>query len=244
MQRLEVRKNRAAQWPDLEDALFEWQQLMMRKEATITGEILKEIAAIFWSKLPQYADEEQPKFSTGWLDGFKNRHQIRKYRRHGEVGAVDNVVVETELKNIREHLKEYDNRDIFNMDETGLFWKMSPDGTLATQQTPGGKHEKARISVNFATNVTGTDKLPPWFIGKAANPRCFGRSGINIHNFRMVWRFNQKAWMTGRIFKEYLLWFDNRMTGRKVILLIDGFSAHKAGDSAITRFDEFIHSLS
>ena len=166
MQRLEVRKNRAAQWPDLEDALFEWQQRMMRKEATITGEILKEIAAIFWSKLPQYADEEQPKFSTGWLDGFKNRHQIRKYRRHGEVGAVDNVVVETELKNIREHLKEYDNRDIFNMDETGLFWKMSPDGTLATQQTPGGKHEKARISVNFATNVTGTDKLPPWFIGK------------------------------------------------------------------------------
>ena len=50
--------------------------------------------------------------------------------------------------------------------------------------------------------------------------------------------------MTGRIFKEYLLWFDNRMTGRKVILLIDGFSAHKAGDSAITQFDEFIHSLS
>ena len=121
VQRLEVRKNRAAQWPDLEDALFEWQQRMMRKEATITGEILKEIAAIFWSKLPQYADEEQPKFSTGWLDGFKNRHQIRKYRRHGEVGVVDNVVIETELKNIREHLKEYDNRDIFNMDETGLF---------------------------------------------------------------------------------------------------------------------------
>ena len=78
VQRLEVRKNRAAQWPDLEDVLFEWQQRMMRKEATITGEILKEIAAIFWSKLPQYADEEQPKFSTGWLDGFKNRHQISK----------------------------------------------------------------------------------------------------------------------------------------------------------------------
>ena len=121
---------------------------------------------------------------------------------------------------------------------------MSPDGTLATQQTPGGKHEKARISVNFAINVTGTDKLLLFFIRKAANLRCFGRSGINIHNFRLGWRFNQKAWMTRRIFKEDLLWFDNRITERKVILLIDRFSAHKAGDSAITRFEKFIHSLS
>lgn len=35
--------------------------------------------------------------------------------------------------------------------------------------------------------------------------------------------------MTGKIFKEYLLWFDGQMAGRQVILLIDGFSAHHAG---------------
>ena len=31
------------------------------------------------------------------------------------------------------------------------------------------------------------------------------------------------------IFKEYLLWFDGKMAGRQVILLIDGFSTHHAG---------------
>ena len=35
--------------------------------------------------------------------------------------------------------------------------------------------------------------------------------------------------MTGRLFKEYLEWFDGLIYGRKVILLIDGFSAHKTG---------------
>ena len=35
--------------------------------------------------------------------------------------------------------------------------------------------------------------------------------------------------MTGKIFKEYLLWFDGQMAGRQVLLLIDGFSAHHAG---------------
>ena len=35
--------------------------------------------------------------------------------------------------------------------------------------------------------------------------------------------------MTGKIFREWLIWFNLQMTGRKVLLLIDGFSAHKAG---------------
>jgi len=32
--------------------------------------------------------------------------------------------------------------------------------------------------------------------------------------------------MTGVLFLEYLWWFDGQMAGRKVLLLVDGFSAH------------------
>ena len=35
--------------------------------------------------------------------------------------------------------------------------------------------------------------------------------------------------MNGTIFREYLYWFNARMVNRKVILLIDGFSAHESG---------------
>ena len=39
----------------------------------------------------------------------------------------------------------------------------------------------------------------------------------------------RKAWMTGAIFSEWLRWFNKRINGRKVLLLIDGFSAYQAG---------------
>ena len=91
------------------------------------------------------------------------------------------------------------------MDESALFWKMTPDKTLEMEQSAGGKHNKAHITINLAYNVIESHKLEPWFIGKATKPQCFGRSSINIKNFQMVWRNNKKAWMTGKIFTEYLL---------------------------------------
>ena len=229
----EHKRQRNASWPELEAALFDWQQRMMFKNATITGDILREMATLFWSKLPQYASIETPKFSVGWLIGFKQRFHIKHYIRHGELGNVNRVMVEEELIEIRQDLDPYDSEDIYNMDESALYWKMSPEGTLATEQMPGTKVEKSRISINLAVNVTGTHRLYPWFIGTAAKPRCFSRLGINVNNFRMVWRSNKKAWMTGLIFKDYLLWFDAQMTGRRVVLLIDGFSAHYAGECCI-----------
>ena len=90
------------------------------------------MALVFWNKLPQYSNEPQPRFSTGWLDIFKARYKIKQFRRYGESGAVDRVLVEGELVELREDLKDVDNEDIYNIDETGLFWKTSPDGTLAT----------------------------------------------------------------------------------------------------------------
>ena len=35
--------------------------------------------------------------------------------------------------------------------------------------------------------------------------------------------------MTDKIFKEYLLWFYEKMAGGNMVLLIDEFSAHHAG---------------
>jgi hypothetical protein len=34
--------------------------------------------------------------------------------------------------------------------------------------------------------------------------------------------------MTGAIFKEWLFWFDSKMNGWRVALLIDNFSTHEA----------------
>ena len=35
--------------------------------------------------------------------------------------------------------------------------------------------------------------------------------------------------MTGVLFLEYLRWFNARITGRNVVLLVDNFTAHELG---------------
>lgn len=109
----DVKRQRTPAWVDLENALFEWQQRMEKKKATVTGDLWKGMASVFWDKLPQYEGQPKPKFSTGWLEGFKARHIIKKYRLYGEAGAVDMVVVEEELREIREIVQPYDNENVY-----------------------------------------------------------------------------------------------------------------------------------
>jgi hypothetical protein len=100
---------------------------------------------------------------------------------------------------IRDICDLYQTPDIFNMDETALNYKASPDSSLSSEVIPGDKLKKERITINFCCNADGTQKMDPWFIGTAQNPRSFGtgKNHIEVHNLGLVWRANKKAWMTG-----------------------------------------------
>jgi hypothetical protein len=227
---------RQVQHPVLERALIEWYQLLQAKRMNITGDMLKDAARQLWSQIPDLAVNPPLNFSSGWLDGFKRRHQIKKYRRSGEdiqSGEAGLVDIETG----REHHGElcdiiefYPPKDRYNMDETGLFWKALPDTTLVERQA-GLKKDNSRISLVLCSNASGDDRLPLWIIGKAASPRCF--KGINLQSMNMTWKSNAKAWMTTEICIEWLMWFDQRMSGRKVLLLMDNLSAHEAAVEAL-----------
>lgn len=136
---------------------------------------------------------------------------------------------------IREKLNSYDFKDIYNMNKSTLYWKMSSERILTTINMSDGKHEKTKILINLTINVFDNHKFHFWFIDTIAKSQCFARSKINIVNFRMKWRSNKKAWMTKRIFKKYILWFDAQMTERKIMLLIDGFSFHYADEYRIIK---------
>ncbi|KAI1005785.1 hypothetical protein K3495_g2433 [Podosphaera aphanis] len=61
--------------------------------------------------------------------------------------------------------------------------------------------------------------------GTSKQLRCF--KNVKIESFNFVYRNNKKAWMNTEIMIEYLKWFDKEMAGRKVVLPVDNFSAHK-----------------
>ena len=157
------KRSSAGDWPDLEAALFEWQQRIEQKKAIVTSEILKEKAKQLWSALPQYNSKDQPKWSNRWLEGFKKRFKIKEYVQHGEAGsaATDDLDNIAQMERVRLLCAEYELRDVFNIDETGLNWKRTPDRTLATKSYSGTKKSKDRITITLTSNADGSKKLKP-----------------------------------------------------------------------------------
>ena len=66
----------------------------------------------------------------------------------------------------------YEPRNVHNADETGLFFNMLPDRTLAYkgESCHGGKHSKDRLTVLLCVNSDGSDKQVPNVIGKSPKP--------------------------------------------------------------------------
>ena len=135
---------------------------MQKKKVVITGDILKSRAAKFWGALPQYEGQEQPKFSNGWLWGFQQRYNIREYVYHGEAASaeIDKPESIAQMELVRQLAEEYGPDNTLNMDETGLFWKLTPDRTLATQSGSGGKKSKDRITLIFIISTSRRKEEP------------------------------------------------------------------------------------
>ncbi|GJT67120.1 CENP-B homolog protein 2-like protein [Tanacetum coccineum] len=97
--------------------------------------------------------------------------ELKYFRVFGESGSVEMEGMEDKLKSIRDKVDQFEMKDIFNMDETGLFFRLQPDHSLATMQLEGKKQDKERLTVAICCNEDGSEKLPLWIIGKYAKPR-------------------------------------------------------------------------
>lgn len=219
-------RNRTANWEELEKVLYEWFKTLELRGANISGDLLVEKARHIWGSLPQYQHTPPPQFSSGWLHRFKQRFNIKQRNHHGEAASVDEKA-SIEMAAIRTLAGSYAEDDIYNMDETGLFWRMSPSRGLTTQSRPGSRKDKTRISIVCCANASGSDRFPLWFIGKARQPRAL--RSINISAMGGQWQSNSKAWMNSFIMKDWLLAFYKHIGSRTVLLTMDNFSAHLSG---------------
>lgn len=219
---LDAKKIRTESWPELEEALDLWIQ-QAGSRVTPSQKLLQEKARQFWPSF--YPQKEMPKFSNGWFHRFRSRRNIRPIPRDSET-AGPSINVNDEMNRIRQVMSQYSPKDIFNCDETALCWRMIPDQNITSRSESEQKKNKTRITVNFCTNSDASERLPMWIIGTEKRPQVFQASRINIENLGCRWRYNSKACMTEEIFKEWLCWFDKRMTGRNVLLLLDDLTAH------------------
>ena len=202
------KRARTVKFPEFEGALLEW-CLRAQGRIPLTDKLLVEKARSFANHFDMNIDAIT--FSNGWLHQFKKWHNLKQIRMHGESGSVSELVIGETITGLKQLTNNYAWKDIYNMNETGLFFWMELDTTLATQQLAGKKKNKERLSVALCCNGDGSHKLKPLVIGKNAKPRCF--KNVKLENLGVIYQYNKKAWMTAILFQEWLHYFDQQMQG-------------------------------
>lgn len=228
------KKIRAGEFESVDSALLEWFNLQRSRNIPINGPILLH-------KAKEIADNQMISgfsASTGWLDNWKRRHGIIFKKAAGEGASVEETIPDEWIRSIWPSLKAgYIDADIFNADETGLFYRLLPDKTMEYKgkECHGGKQSKERLTLLLCTNATGTDKLKPIVIGKSQRPRCF--KGIrDLSALPVSYYANKTAWMTSAIFTQWLreVNLKMRLTNRKILLILDNCAPHVAADLNLT----------
>ena len=171
---------------------------------------------------------EQFKASNGWLDRFKRRSGIKAKFISGESRDVREEMVDSRRERLPVIFHGWHPCYIWNMDETGQFFRALPKRSLteASQSCKGGKKSKDRLTCAFFVNASG-GKDKPIIIGKFANPGCF--RGIQDRSLLPCEYFNQpKAWMNSDFLMEILSKLSRRLSheDRSIILFMDNAPCH------------------
>lgn len=209
--------------PKVDAALFRWfKDVQSENIMGITGQDLQK-KAVDLAKQLGLGDVE---VTLSWINRWKQRHNVISKKISGESGCVDDRIVKDWLATTLPLIfADFDPSDIFNADETGVFWCAMPKQTLAFkgQLCKGGKQSKARLTVLVAASMTG-EKLPLLVIGRSAKPRCFR----GWKNLPTAYTGQRKAWMTSEIFENWIRDLDKQMTakGRKIALVVDNCPGH------------------
>lgn len=89
------------------------------------------------------------KASSGFYDKFKKRDAVSSIVKHGDASCVDLAIVDdwkTRLVNI---IDKYNPDDIYNVDETALFYQLLPNQTNGVKGQKCRNGKKAKFELRF-----------------------------------------------------------------------------------------------
>jgi hypothetical protein len=235
------KRSRTAQNTDLDKCMFDFFVAKRNDGVPLSGPVLQMQAKNFNEAL---GGSEHFKCSRGWLNRWKKRHGVSQVTISGESRSADVQAAEEFLPKLQEMVERegLSAEQLFNADETALYFRMMPQKTLAQAgdiyAKTGFKQDKNRMTLLFACNWTGISKLKPLAIGKLCSPRCFHH--VNMEPMPLQYANSNNAWMTTNIFES---WFKEsfipavrrhlRSKGieEKACLLLDNCPAHPPANS-------------
>lgn len=163
---------------------------------------------------------------------FKRHHAMRSQYPRGKADIETVSRMSSEIVELRAKLAQYPLDHIYNMDETGLFFKLLPRRSYVfdfkgrlTVQGIKAVNAKDRITAFVCTNADRSAKVDLSMIGKAKSPCCF-----RIGKPQVTYFSQKNAWTDNDVFKR---WFCNVFvphirteTSRSVALFMGSCGPH------------------
>uniref|UniRef100_A0A8C4QK27 HTH CENPB-type domain-containing protein n=1 Tax=Eptatretus burgeri TaxID=7764 RepID=A0A8C4QK27_EPTBU len=166
----------------IDEMTWSWFSRVRALNCAVSGPMIKEPAMEFARSL------EVPKVdftaSNGWLSQFKARHNINSAKIPGESASVPQGAVDNWTKRVPTIIARYDPKDIFNLDESAMFYHTMPDRTLCVKGTEckGGKQSKEHLTAAFLVNIVG-EFQKTLIIGKSKRIPGLGKKSVIFLHF-------------------------------------------------------------
>ena len=129
-------------------------------------------------------------------------------------------------------LARYSPNDIYNGDETALFYKSLPHRTYCFDgDKPAGSAKwKDRLTLLIITNMDSSDHRKLSAIGKSKIPCCLQKKyKMQVKDMSVDWYASKNAWMTGEIHHQIMTKLNNemRLSNRHILYVCDNASSHQ-----------------
>ncbi|KIJ90741.1 hypothetical protein K443DRAFT_116166 [Laccaria amethystina LaAM-08-1] len=118
-----AKRVRQTEHPEISKMMDLWVSKAMNDKLLLTGQVLRHKWNTF-ADLLGIPEDDRLKLTDGWLTRFKARNGLKDIKRHGEAGSSAAETVTKERKRVQGLIEKYgyELRNIYNMDETGLFY--------------------------------------------------------------------------------------------------------------------------
>ena len=138
-------------------------------------------------------------------------------------------------------LSRYSPNDIYNGDETALFYKCLPHRTYCFNgdKPAGSAKRKDRLTLLMITNMDGSDHRKLAVIGKSKTPWCLGKKyKMQVKDMAVDWYASKNAWMTGDIHHKIMSKFNDEMrkSNRHILYVCDNASSHQVREYSHIKF--------
>ena len=169
------KRMKSTKYPLIDKMVYKWYIGQRNVGQPISGKNIMFAAQELAKNLDGY---ENFQASQGWLNKFRNRHNLAFRTVSGEAASADVEALDRFRQDFLGLIVEQNLlwSQVYNADETGVFWKAAPKRTMAhryDRDVRGRKMCKNHFSTMVGTSGDGSHHLKAMVVGHFKKPCCY-----------------------------------------------------------------------